>query len=366
MCKLLFKGKLNIDASDATTYAEIIRDNQQSLGVYLKIITLGAPKVLALLIPLALFLACIWCLNRVHRDAEIIVVQATGMTHWQVASPLLRLGLIIVATQLALALWVQPAAQRELRQSLFEARTDLATSLIRPGEFTTTGNLTFYARTRSGPDMVGIFISDARDPTKTVDYIAQTGRVQTIDNKPAFIMDNAQIHQKNDKGELIILDLDRYKYDLAPFAQEDTDTVYKASDRYLTELIWLDPTSYFDTKSKDEFTAEAYNRLTAPLLNIAMVFLALWAILGNDYNKLGYGRRIIRASVFAGLLIILHIVANSEAKNAPQINVLQFLIPIGAILVLALNHFSSKYGQLLETAKSHLKRLGTKARAGRT
>lgn len=321
------------------TYTEIIRENRQSISVYLKIITLGAPKVLALLMPLALFVASLWSLNQLHKDAEISVVQATGMTHWQVASPLLRLSMITLVVHLALTLWVQPTAQRELRESLLEARTDLATSLIRPGQFTTNGSLTFYARERSGAELIDIFISDAQNPDQIVDYIARTGHMRTIDGKPAFIMDDAQIHQKDDQGELSILDLERYAYDLAPLIQQETDTVYKASDRYLPDLIWIDPTNYVDAKSRDEFTAEVHNRLTAPLMNIAMVLLALWAILGGDYSKMGYGRRIVRASIFAGLLVILHIVAQSESQNDPGVNVLQWLLPIGAIVWLGLNHF---------------------------
>lgn len=346
---LLIVATLSVLAllAQGLTYTEIIQENRQSIGVYIKIIALGAPKVLALLLPLALFVASLWSLNRFQRDAEIIVVQATGMTHWQVASPVLRLAVLVATTHLALNLWAQPAAQRELRESLIEARTDLATSLIRPGQFTTNGALTFYARGRSGQDMVGIFISDARDPNKLVEYIARKGRILEIDGKPAFIMEYAQIHQKDEKGELSILDMERYNYDLAPFAREETDTIYKAADRYLPELIWLDQTNYVDARSRDAFTAEIHYRLTAPLMNIAMVLLAIWAILGGDYEKQGYGRRIVRAGVLALLLLVLHIVANSESKNAPLVNVLQWLLPLVTILWLSLRHFAGLTPRLM-------------------
>jgi len=332
------------------TYSEIIQENRQSVGIYLKIIALGAPKVLALLLPLALFVASLWTLNRIHRNAEITVVQATGMTHWQVASPLLRLASLMMLVHLALNLWGQPIAQQELRASLIEARTDLATSLIRPGEFITTDALTFYAKGRRGSDLTGVYISDARDSLKVVDYLARTGRVTTIDGKPALILENVQIHQQDEYGELSVLNLDQYKYDQAVLSREETDTVYKASDRYLPDLIWLDPTNYIDVRSRDEFTAEIYYRLTSPLLNIAMVLFAIWAILGGDYNRLGYGRRIARASVFAVLLLILHIVTQSESKSQPLLNHLQWLLPMGTIGTLCLTHFSNMNSRLPTTA----------------
>lgn len=321
------------------SYTEIIQENRQSIAIYIKIISMGAPKVLALLLPLALFIACIWSLNRIHKDAEITVVQATGMTNWQLASPVLRLAVCVVAVNLALNLWGQPAAQRELRQSVLEARSNLVTSLIQPGQFTTTGALTFYARKRSGPDLINIFISDARAPDNAVDYIARSGRIVVTENRPAFIMSEVQIHQKDENGALSILYLDQYKYDLAPLASDETDTVYKAPDRYLPELIWPDLTDYINARAHDEYIAEVHYRLSSPLLNIAVVFFALWAILAGQYSKLGYSRRIRAASIGVGVMLLLHIVAHSEAENAAGVNALQWLIPLVAIIALSLRFF---------------------------
>jgi lipopolysaccharide export system permease protein len=262
------------------------------------------------------------------------------MTNWQIASPLFRLAICVVAIHLALNLWGQPTAQRELRESLIEARTNLAASLIQPGEFTTTDALTLYARQRSGPDFIDIFITDARIPDQPVDYLAQSGKLLTIDGKPAFVLRDVQIHQIDEKGTLSILDLDQYKYDLAGLVREDSDTVYKSTDRYLPELIWLDPTNYVDAKSRTEFTAEVHYRLTSPLISIAVILFALWAVLGGDYSKLGYGKRIRNASLLVGLMFMLHIVAHSESENAAIVNVFQWLIPISAIIILSLRYFA--------------------------
>ncbi len=322
------------------SYIEIIQENRQSVSVYLKIILLSAPKIVALLLPLALFIACLWSLNRLHKDAEISVVQATGMTNWQIASPFFRLATCVVAIHLALNLWGQPAAQRELRESLIDARTNLAASLILPGEFTTTDALTLYARKRTGPDFFDVLITDARIPDQPVDHLAQSGTLLTIEGKPAFVLKDVQIHQLDENGTFSILDLDQYIFDLASLVGEDSDTVYKSTDRYLPELIWLDPTNYVDAKSRTEFTAELHYRLTSPLINIAVILFALWAILGGDYSKLGYGKRIRTASVLVGLMFILHIVAHSESENEAAVNILQWLIPLSAIIILTLKYFA--------------------------
>jgi lipopolysaccharide export system permease protein len=66
---------------------DLILENRQSALTYFYIVMLGSPQIIALLMPLALFVAGVWSLNRIHKDSEIVVAQAAGMTRWQIASP---------------------------------------------------------------------------------------------------------------------------------------------------------------------------------------------------------------------------------------------------------------------------------------
>ena len=108
---------------------DLILENRQSALTYFYIVMLGAPQVIALLTPLALFVAGVWSLNRIHKDSEIVVAQAAGMTPWQIASPIMRLAALCAVAHLAVNLWVQPSAQRAMRETVSEARADLAAAL---------------------------------------------------------------------------------------------------------------------------------------------------------------------------------------------------------------------------------------------
>ncbi len=341
---LIIIGALCILAllSQALNWTELITENGQSAGVFLKVVMLGAPKVLALLIPIALFIATIQTVNRIHKDSEIIVAQATGMTHWQVAAPLLRLATYAAITHLAINLWIQPAAQQNLRTVLFEARTNLATTLIRPGQFTSVGNdLTFYARENSGGIMRGLLISDTRDADDAADFIAETGRITDVEGAPTLVLTTGEIHQIESDGSLSILLFDQYPFDLSQFLREGTDTFLKASDRYLPQLVRLDPTNYFDIVAKDEFRAEAHYRLTAPLLNFGMVMLAILAILGGDYNRGGYNRRIALTGCAVAGIVILQLSLQAAAANSAALNIVQWLIPLLLMGSLCVLHFTS-------------------------
>ncbi len=328
---LVIIGALSVLAmlSQALNWTELITEGGQSVGIFLKVVMLGAPRVLALLIPIALFIGVLFTVNRIHKDSEIIVAQATGMTHWQVASPLLRLATFAALAHLAINLWVQPLAQQNLRVTLLDARTDLATTLIKPGEFTSVGSdLTFFARDKRAGLLHGLLISDTRDAEDAADFIAETGRITEVEGAPTLILRTGEIHQIEADGSLSILVFDQYPFDLSQFLRESTDIVLKASDRYLSQLLRLDPTNYLDASAKFEFRAEAHYRLTAPLLNFGIVMFAILAILGGDYNRGGYGRRIALYSAGLAGIIIVQLTFQAAAAETPILNLAQWLLPI--------------------------------------
>lgn len=319
---------------------ELIVENRQSALTYFAVVLLGAPQVIALLTPLALFVAGIWSLNRIHRDSEIVVAQAAGMTRWQIAAPLIRLAVICGLAHLAINLWVQPSAQRELRATVSDARADLAASLIRPGQFTSASNqLTFYARESRGGELKGILISDARDPDQPRDYLAQSGAVIYVDGRPAIVMRNGQWHDISETGALNILDFDQYTFDLTPFMAEEGEVVLKSSDRYLHELLFIDRRNFEQVKNEDRFLAEAHARLTSPLLNIVMALIAVMAVTGGDFSRHGYGRRIMVATAGALTVVIVQLAVQSESAADPALNAAQWAFPLGVIVVLSWVYF---------------------------
>ena len=320
--------------------SDLILENGQSAAIYLKVVLLGSPKVVSLLLPLGLFVACVWSLNRIHQDSEIVVAQASGMTPWQLASPVMRLAVGVLIIHLVINLWIQPMTQREMRETLHDARVDLASTLIRPGEFTTAGNdLTFFARDNVSGELQGLLISD--EGGEAADYLAETGRITKIDGKPALVMLKGQIHQVEDSGSLSILNFDRYVFDLAPFAREDSEIYYKAGDRFLPELVNIDPSNHYEASNRVRFLAEANYRLSAPLLGIAMTLLAVFAVLGGDYRRAGYLKRIAFVSTGSLALLFAHLSANAASVESVYANWLQWAVVLAASGVLAVWYFGN-------------------------
>src|ERR1700753_1835499 len=115
---------------------DYIVNQRQTAIVFLKITFLALPQQITLVLPIAVFVAALVSLNRLHTEQEIVVCFAGGMSRWRVISPAIRLSSTIAVLALIMNLWVQPLAYRALRQVYMDVKADLAATMVREGEFT--------------------------------------------------------------------------------------------------------------------------------------------------------------------------------------------------------------------------------------
>jgi len=142
-------------------------------------------------------------------------------------------------------------------------------------------------------------------------------------------MRDGQIQRQVEDGSVDVLDFDRYVLQLGVASFDDTDFFYlKASDRTLRELFLPDLTSHYDQRNIDRFAAEGHARLSAPLLNLALAMIALAGVLGGEFNRRGYGRRIMIAAALALIVRLSALATQTIATDAPDLNILQYAVPL--------------------------------------
>lgn len=318
------------------TKLDLIVENRQSALTFLYVSALAAPQVVSLLLPFALFIAATASLNRSHRESEIVVAQASGMSRFGLASPILRIAAIAAVLQLGINLWVQPLASREMRETVSSARSDLAATLIKPGEFNfPADNLTIFVADSEGGELKDVLFADNRDPAGTAYYIAQTGALTEVDGVPAILMRDGRVQQRDENGRLSDLSFDQYPFELSAFMRNDSAFVLKSSDRFLPELFRPDLTNYYDNANKDKFMAEGHARIASPLLNLVMGMLAIVAVLGGQHSRRGYQRRIAVCSAIAVTLQLTALATTSAGEGDPDLNILQYIVPICAFALMS-------------------------------
>jgi len=314
---------------------DIIITNRRAGWAFAYVTLLALPQLLSLILPMAVFLATVYALNRMQSESEIAVLYGAGVSRRRIARPILQLAVLAALAHLAINVVVQPWSFTERRETLYELRTDIASSLIEEGSFTYPADgLTLYARERGGGgELRDLLINDAR-PELPITYTARAGAIVTIDGAPAIVMRDGQIQRQTADGTVDVLDFDRYVLQMGTEAIDEPDFFFlKASDRTLYELFFPDRTSHYDQRNVNQFLAEAHARLSAPLLNIALAMIALAGVLVGEFSRRGYARRIMIAAVWALLVRLGALAMQAAAIDTPSLNVLQYALPVGATLI---------------------------------
>ncbi len=312
---------------------DIIITNRRAGFAFAWVTLLTLPQLLSLILPMAVFIAVVYALNRMQSESEVAVLYGAGFSRQRIARPIVQLAVLAALVHLAINVVIQPAAFEERRQVFYDLRTDIASSLIEEGSFTfPTEDLTLYARERGGGgELRDMLIHDAR-PEYPITYTARAGAIATIDGRPAVVMRDGQIQRQTDDGTVDVLDFDRYVLQLGDTFEEPELFFLKASDRTLYDLFFPDLTSHYDQRNVDQFLAEAHARLSSPLLSIALAMVALAGVLVGEFRRGGYGRRIMIAAVIALLVRLAALAITAAASEDPQYNVLQYVLPVIVIL----------------------------------
>ena len=68
---------------------DLIINQGQTFGIFLKMTLLFQSGIVAIILPIALFIAVLYCLQRLILDSELVVVFAAGVGRWRIAKPFL-------------------------------------------------------------------------------------------------------------------------------------------------------------------------------------------------------------------------------------------------------------------------------------
>jgi lipopolysaccharide export system permease protein len=313
---------------------DIIITNRRAGFAFAWVTLLALPQLLSLILPMAVFIAVVYALNRMQSESEIAVLYGAGISRQRIARPIIQLAVLAALAHLTINVVVQPWAFKERRETFYALRTDVAASLIEEGSFTfPSDKLTLYARERGGGgELRDLLINDAR-PELPITYTARAGAIATIEGRPAVVMRDGQIQRMTEEGTVDVLDFDRYVLQLDSGNFDEPEIFYlKSSDRTLYELLMPDLTAHYDQGNIARFQAEAHGRLSSPLLSIALAMVALVSVLGGQFSRGGYARRIGIGAVIALVIRLLSLTLQAVAEEDVRMNVLQYVLPLVVIL----------------------------------
>ena len=334
---------------------DLIVENRQSGLTFLYITILALPQLISIIMPLALFMSTLYALNRLNMDSEMIVAKASGFSPWQIASPALRLGMYALIAHLIINLFIQPFAFSQMRGEILKVRTDIASQMVRAGEFVTpTVGLTVYAR-EIAPDgaMKDVIIYDTRDDNGATTHTAKTGRIARNGESASLVLQDGNVQQILDDGSLDLIAFDDYQIDLSDMMTRDQVLRRKPSDLYLHELLRPNQRTYAGHKYRQELKAEGHNRLATPIYNLALIMLALCFMIRGEHQRMGYGRKIALCAAIGFVIRLTGFGLASAAETDPALNPVQYVLPLLVCILCALYLLRRKR---MRSAKHFLKR----------
>jgi len=160
--------------------------------------------------------------------------------------------------------------------------------------------------------------------------MAKTGHIAKRHGGSVLMLRDGSTQNISERGVLDYGVFKEYPFELNQLNNSDEMVHYKPSDLYLHELLFPDLQQAWERKNRKALLAEGHARLATPLYNIAFMAMALSAILGGGFSRLGYTRRIAIFCAAAALVRILGFVAQSAAEKSVWVNVIQYAIPLAA------------------------------------
>ena len=147
--------------SQSLSGLDVLVDQRQSPLVFIKITLLAMPQLVVMVLPVAVLVATLIAVNRLHTEHEIVTCFAGGMSRWRVVAPGVTLSAWVTVISLVMTLWIQPLGYRALRETLQAVRADLVATMIRPGQFTHPApGVTVYAQSIDDDGTIRNFFID--------------------------------------------------------------------------------------------------------------------------------------------------------------------------------------------------------------
>lgn len=339
---------------------DLLTAKGQTLLVFLTVTGLSLPALVTVIAPVALFIATIHALNRLNGDSELVVMSAAGMRPRRILRPFLVLAAFVSFTVAASTFYLTPASFQELRELITKVRADFLANVVREGQFTAVDrDVTFHFRERAGDALLGIFIQDRRERERPLVYMAERGRATEAGGQSYLVLEKGSIHRQDlARRDSSIVTFERYAVDLAAFAQQAGEVVYKPRERGTVQLLFPDPEDPYYRSQAGRFRGELHDRFSAWLYPFAVVLIAFAALGLPQTTRQGRGAAIAAAIVGVVVLRIAGFAATSAAVRSPAGVAAVYAVPLAgmALPLLALSQ-GARIRRLLG-------RIGARARAG--
>ncbi len=280
LCAVTFVLLLIFMSNQLVRYLSYAASGKLAANILLQLLGFEVPYLLALLLPLGLYLGIILAYGRMYADNEMSVIQAGGISEIRLMGITSLLTLFVTIVILILTVWINPLIMLKKEHTMTEgmsAENVLAT--LMPGRFQASSDgkrvvyVEYISRNRKAAD--NIFYADQVKPA-TPDNLSGTWSVVSAAH-------GYQVKDHSNKQSFLVAE-QGYRYEGVPGQNDYKIAQFKKYSVQIPEVIVGNkhqetesiPTSQlWKDYAKPTYAAELQWRLATPLSAFLLSLLAI-------------------------------------------------------------------------------------------
>lgn len=312
-------------------YIDFIANKGIPFSLFFQMILYLLPNLIVIILPIAILISVLFIYNKLTSDHELVVMQAAGISHWEIAKPAILISILFTFILYLTTLYFLPFSFRKHKDISVSLRQESLASLVSVGQFDTFGKYTVYARGQDAEgNFLGILIYNAPDDIKSTTYMAEKGILFNKEAGGRLLLINGNRQEQDLKtGKSSILYFDRYIIETKDkFSEnEQKNRFLKAYERNVGDLF--NPSEPLPPSIRLQFLSAAHQRIISPLFALAFGLLSTCFLVLGSFNRNGQNGKIIKACIFASFLEI------SVLALLHSLHYLNLVIPLSYGLVIS-------------------------------
>lgn len=296
-------------------FDQIIGHGQSAL-VFLEFTALTLPNAIRLVLPVSAFAAAVYVTNRLTRESELVVMQATGFSPWRLARPVFYFAMIVAVMIAVLMNIVVPASRITLAARSAEIEANVTARFLREGTFLHPApGVTLYIREIAPTsELLDVFLSDARDPASRITYSALRALVVRGDTGPKLILlDGMAQTLDRASSHLTVTRFADLTHDIGGFMAGSGLRGRSPEELQTPELLRADAALAAELGTTPAvLLQEGHSRISNPLLGVAAPLIGFSALLLGAFSRFGLWRQVLGAVI---LLVIVQFADNVAAQT---------------------------------------------------
>lgn len=303
---------------------------------FIKVTMAAIPFWLLIILPISATIGTTIVLSRMQQDKELIAMKASGFSPFRIGLGPLLMGIVLTVFLIVNSAIIIPMTYNYYKNVMANLRAAAPIVILQPGVFTDISKgLTIYINDKESENVFqDIFIHDNRNPETTIEIHADKATVSITDQTPViYLFNGIRTEFTSTSKKAVILEFETYQLRIVESKSESSERTKDYNEMSIAELLFADAAT---DQYRREMRAEGHFRITAPLIGLPLIMMALAVFMRSQYQRSHYWTQIAIVTVLTLLGEVALITSRSLTVAVPSLFPLMYIIIFLPLIVSSL------------------------------